>query len=120
MLAKLTPDAIKGVAPRSEDSTSTAEGGAQRDMFSRRRTVNFRSSGPNEQVVSTTAIATKIPAAIKSLRWPFIAAPYARIRAVYSANGWYGGTYGYPTAEQTCTSTECSQAFQRGTITVPV
>jgi hypothetical protein len=49
-----------------------------------------------------------------------MAAPYARIRAVYSANGWYGGTYGYPTAEQTCTSTECSQTFQRGTITVPV
>ncbi len=47
-------------------------------------------------------------------------AVYLKIRAVYSANGWYGGTYGYPTAEQTCTSTECSQTFQRGTITVPV
>ncbi|MEE9964972.1 MAG: hypothetical protein K4304_07730, partial [Propionicimonas sp.] len=39
------------------------------------------------------------------------------ILATWKAAGWENGTYGYPTEEQTCTDTECSQVFQGGTIT---
>jgi hypothetical protein len=41
----------------------------------------------------------------------------APILAKWKAANRENGTYGYPTAEQTCTDTTCSQTFQGGTIT---
>jgi uncharacterized protein with LGFP repeats len=40
------------------------------------------------------------------------------IRSAHGAAGGVAGPYGWPTAEQNCTTTSCSQAFQNGTITV--
>ncbi len=41
----------------------------------------------------------------------------APVLAVWKAANWENGTYGYPTAEPTCTDTQCSQTFQGGAIT---
>jgi uncharacterized protein with LGFP repeats len=37
----------------------------------------------------------------------------------YSKVGWIRGAFGWPTADEVCTASGCTQAFQHGTITVP-
>ncbi len=41
----------------------------------------------------------------------------APVLAKWKNANYEAGTYGYPTADQTCTDTQCSQTFQGGTIT---
>jgi uncharacterized protein with LGFP repeats len=40
------------------------------------------------------------------------------IRDVHARAGGVAGPYGWPIAEQVCTTTSCSQSFQNGKITV--
>lgn len=80
--------------PASAQAVSTSNGGGYGQMFQ------------NASLYASPAGAFAVKGAIRSAYW---------------ANGGSDGSYGWPTSAQTCVSgsSNCSQAFQHGTITVP-